>query len=205
MDNYDAYDSLDDRSDLSMEDEDILRVMRVRMNQALTVAQWWRDSELADNTDMYSGDQWTQEDMQRQNSNAQPIMTINVIKPTLDAIHGMAIQTNPSMKFIPRLTNQREEGFSDIMNHLAPYIEQNADAQMAYAYAFLDMLQCGVGAVETYFSYDTPPHNGNVCVNRVFPGFTFWDPGARAKNIIDANWVVVTRVTDKKTISDKYD
>ncbi len=198
------FDSNANRADLGMDDESIIRTMETRMNQALLVHQSWRDIEVKENFDVYSGNQWALEDVDRQISNNMPILTINRVKPVLKAIVGFAIQTNPDVTYAPRLNNDQQNEFKDMMNSAVKYLEQRGNSQMAYNLAFEDMLLCGVGVTDTVFNYDKPPHNGDYQVERVFPGFVFYDPAARAKNITDAEWVVRLKIVDRRIISEEY-
>ncbi len=187
-----------------IDDRDLINEMQVRMNQSLAVSQTWRQSEVMDNYAVYQGDQWLQEDTARQNANGAPLITINRVKPILKSIVGFEIQNRLDVKYVPRMNDAKQNGFVDVVSSTVRYLEQSTNALAQYSLAFEDMLISGIGATDTVFSYNRPPHNGDWQVMRVFPGFLFWDPAARAKNFIDSDFVTNVRVLDKDTIRQEY-
>lgn len=189
---------------LNMDDEDILREMEKRINENLMILQDWREIEVRESFAVYEGDQWIKEDIERQSSNAMPQITINRVKPVIKSIIGFGIQNALDIKYVARLNNPEQSGFKDVMNNAVRYIEQSTDAQMAYNLAMEDMFVCGVGATDTVFDYNKPPHNGDFKVERVFPAFLFWDPAARAKNLMDSDYVVRLKVVNRDIIRQEY-
>lgn len=189
---------------LDMDDEDILREMEKRINENLMILQDWREIEVRESFAVYEGDQWIKDDIERQASNAMPFITINRVKPVIKSIVGFGIQNSLDIKYVPRIDNSEQNGFKDVMNNAVRYIEQTTDAKMAYNLAMEDMFVCGVGATDTVFDYNKPPHNGDFKVERVFPAFLFWDPAARAKNLLDSDYVVRLKVVNRDIIRQEY-
>lgn len=190
---------------LGMEDdEEIIRVMEQRINESLMIEQDWRDVEVRESFAVYEGDQWVREDIERQKANGMPIVTINRVKPVIQSIVGFEIQNRLDVKYIPRLNNDSQNGFNDVLNNAVRYIEQNADADLEYTLAFQDMLICGVGATDTIMDYSNPPHDGEFKVERVMPAFLFWDPASRRKNKMDSDYVVRVKVVNKEIIKQEY-
>lgn len=190
--------------DFYIDDRDLINEMQVRMNQSLAVSQTWRQSEVMDNYAVFQGDQWLEIDSARQNAAGAPIINMNRVKPVLDSISGFEIQNRQDVKYIPRRNDPEQKGFQDVVANTVKYQLQSCNAQAEWSYAFRDMEICGIGAVDTVFSYDRPPHNGDFADKRIFPGFLFWDPAARAKNFVDSDFVTNIRVLDKETIKQEF-
>ena len=185
------------------DDEDIISRMEARLNESLTISQDWRQFEVRENFALFEGSQWTKEAVDRQTKNSLPIININRTAPVIEAICGYEQQNRMDIDYVPRMLNKEQEGYSDIMNASVKYIEQNAKAPSQYSLSFRDMLICGIGAIDTTLSYDNNP-DGDTVVERIFPAFLFWDNAARAKNIIDSDYVVRLKVMNQEAIQEEY-
>lgn len=186
------------------DDQQIIDEMEKRINENLMVEQDWRQTEVQESFAVYEGSQWCTDDVQRQEANGMPIITINRVKPIIQSIVGFEIQNRLNFKYIPRLNNIQQNGFNDILNNAVRYIEQKSDADLAYTLAFQDMLICGVGATDTLMDYTKPPYDGEFKVERVMPAFLFWDPASRAKNKLDSDYVVRLKVLNREIIRQEY-
>lgn len=184
-------------------DEEIINCLNEALDDNLTATQNWRQYEVRENYAMFEGNQWTRESYDRQAANAMPGITINRIAPILESICGFEIQNRLDIHYAPRLVEKDQRGFSDVVNNTVKYIEQNTKAQSQYSLSFKDMLLCGVGVTNTSINYDNN-QDGEVEVRRVFPAFVFWDITARAKNIVDANYVIEVKVQTKDLIAKEY-
>lgn len=185
-------------------DADIIRMMERRINENLVIEQTWRQIEVRDSLAVYEGDQWLEEDIKRQNANGMPIITINRVKPVIQSIVGFEIQNRLDVKYVPRINNQKQNGFADIVGNAVKYIEQKSNADLEYTLAFQDMLACGVGATDTLMDYTKPPHDGEFRVERVFPAFLFWDPASRRKNKMDSDYVIRLKVVNRNIIRQEF-
>src|SRR6185437_3555507 len=134
----------------------------------LLVTAWWRANEIRDNYGLYEGSQWLQEDYSRQLANNMPTRTINRIQTILDAIAGFEIQNRSEVKYVPRILSDQEQGFSDLANDGAKWIEDTSKYQMAKSLAFTDMLISGLGFIDVDINYDHNP-NGEAVAQRIFP------------------------------------
>lgn len=197
---------LDEQKELvGMEDdEEIIREMEKRINENLMIEQDWRQIEVRESFAVYEGDQWIKDDIERQNANGMPIITINRVKPVIQSIVGFEIQNRLDVKYVPRLNTEAQSGFNDVLNNAVRYIEQNTNADLEYTLAFQDMLICGVGATDTIMDYTNPPHDGEFKVERVMPAFLFWDPASRRKNKMDSDYVVRLKVVNRDIIRQEY-
>lgn len=185
------------------DDDDIVSRMEARLNETLTISQDWRQNEVRENFALFEGNQWLQETLENQIKNSMPVIVINRTSPVIESISGFEVQNRLEISYTPRLMNPEQSGYSDIMNNMVRYIEDNSRAPSQYSYAFKDMLICGVGATDTVVNYDNNP-DGEVVVERIFPAFLFWDCAARAKNIIDSDYVVRLKVLNQEVIQEQY-
>lgn len=185
-------------------DADIIRMMERRINENLVIEQTWRQIEVRDSLAVYEGDQWLREDLDRQLANGMPIVTINRVKPVIQSIVGFEIQNRLDVKYVPRLTIEKQQGFADVLGNAVKYIEQRSNADLEYTLAFQDMLITGVGATDTLMDYTLPPHDGEFRVERIFPAFLFWDPASRRKNKVDSDYVIRLKVVNRNIIRQEY-
>lgn len=185
-------------------DRDLINEMQVRMNQSLAVSQTWRQAEVMDNYAVFQGDQWLEIDSSRQNAAGAPIINLNRVKPVLDSIVGFEIQNRQEVKYLARRNDEMQTGFTDVVENVIRYQQESCNAVSQWSLAFQDMLICGIGAVDTVFDYNRPPHNGDFKDVRIFPGFLFWDPAARARNFTDSDFVTNVRILDKETIKNEF-
>lgn len=191
------------KNSFSLDDKDIQDALNTRMNQCWNIGNRWRQFELRENNAVFEGNAWSADGIARQNANSMPTIGINSTAPVIEAICGFEIQNRLDINYIPRLATPQDNGYSDIMNDATAYIQENSHAYVHYSHAFKNMLICGVGATDTTLCYDNNP-DGEVKVESVFPGFIFWDPAARAKNIMDAEFIIRTKVVSKETIQQMY-
>lgn len=186
-------------------DQDIIEIARRRFEQFLQISSWWRSNELQDSYGVYEGSaQWIEEDRLKQQADLMPVITINKTAPVVDSISGFEIQNRTEVQYVPRMTDEEQEGFSDMVNSSVEYIEQDSNVAHYNSLAFLDMLICGVGITNTNISYDFNP-DGEVRVERIFPGFGLWDIAARQKNLTDRNWNAVVKIVDEDTLKEELE
>lgn len=189
----------------SMDDKSIVSRINDCINQTLSVTETWRAREVNENFAMMEGElqQWAAKDIQTKQSDGTPYLSVNKILPVVNSIVGFEIQNRMESQYNPRLINEKQLGYNECLNRGKKYIEENTGADHQKTLAFRDMLICGVGATDTYLSYDNNP-DGEAVVERVFPGFLFWDVAARAKNLTDANWVLRLKFADSETLKQEY-
>jgi hypothetical protein len=184
-------------------DEDLLETFNTRISDAIDASETWRTREVAENFALFEGDQWAREALDRQVNNAMPAITINRTSPVLESICGFEINNRLEVDYAPRLINGAQESLNDAMNDTVDYIKENTHARYQESLAFKDMTISGVGCTDTMINYDNN-EDGEAIVERVFPGFLLWDIGARAKNILDADWVCKIKIIDRDKIYDEY-
>lgn len=182
-----------------LSNKEIILNAHQRIEDALAVTTWWRANEVRDNYNLIEGDQWLEEPYDRQNADGMPIRTINKLAPVIDAVSGFEIQNRTEIEYIPRIADNKDGTFSDILNDVVDYIESDSQSAFHNSQSFKDMLICGVGVTDTTIVYDNNP-DGEVKIERIFPYFVLWDVTSRAKNLEDANWVIRAKIVDKDSM-----
>lgn len=183
-----------------LSDDEIIKNAHEGIQENLLVTAWYRSTELRDNYALYEGSQWLDDDFDRQVANNQPIRTINRYATIVDAVSGFEIQNRSEVKFVPRLENLEQLGFTDIINDGIKWIEDSSQYSMQKSLAFTDMLIAGMGFVETSIDYYQNP-NGEAKCERIFPYFMLWDVTAREKNLRDANWICRAKIIDRDQLN----
>lgn len=184
-------------------DEMVIEKLERHLNETLTISQNWRQNEVKENFALFEGNQWTLEGTQRQAANGMPMITINRVAPVTEAICGYEMDNRLEIDLQPILANPEQEGFVDVAKNAIRYYDQKTLAKLQYSLAFKDMGICGVGAVSTDVGYNYN-YDGEMEKRRVFPGFLFWDPSARAKNLTDSNYITEIKAMDRSVLKEKY-
>lgn len=184
-------------------DEEFLIKFKKYINQSLLDLDTWRQVEVGENYALYEGDQWPQAELQRQLDNSMPALTINRTSPVLRSIFGFEINNRLEINYLSRTIMNREQTFDDVLNGVGSYIRQNARSEYQESIAFQDMIKCGVGCVDSYLSYDSNP-DGEFKSQRIFPAFMLWDSTARAKNLLDADWICKIKILPKEKLAEEY-
>lgn len=189
-----------------MDDIKILEELGERINRFTNSPAMlnWFMNEVKDSYIFDAGGQWSPDDLHNQQQLRFPSYVINKATPIIDAINGFQIQNRSRAKYQARMLSQ--EGFKDVVANTVAYIESDSNASFENSQAFRDMLVCGVGVTHSYLDYDNN-EDGDVVVDRIFPGFYMWDIAARAKNHKDSDWkAIATLITDNaaKQILDEH-
>lgn len=146
----------------------------------------------------YNADQMTYSDriqfMDTWGRKRRAIVNFNEVQPSVDAVAGFMAQNRRQAKAIARLNqNQGQQLYSKNMNALLDYHRERNNADQLESDQDLDMLVAGYGAIDTELSYDignaTTMPNGEVIKKNLNSSCVYWDPSAKAKNILDARWV----------------
>ena len=160
----------------------------------------WR-KEAEQDFDFVAGHQWDEEDLQRLQEQMRPTITINRIGPYTDSVAGMEIQNRQETRYIPRQLGS--SGVAELETGAAKWARDECDAEDEESDAFLDLVICGVGATQTTMSYDDDPE-GMPVVCRVDPLEILWDPNARRKNFMDAQYVIRCKDVPIETARDLF-
>lgn len=188
-----------------LSDEEILSTLNKRIGQCRLINERWRNSEVNENYALMEGEiqQWAGQDLQRQEKNGMPFISINKITPIINAIVGFEIQNRTKASYNAWIQNEQQLKFNEILNDIADWMDQESNGKYADSLALKDIFTCGMGVTDTKIDYTDNP-NGQVKEERIFPPFVFWDPTARAKNLLDANFVIRMVFLDDDQLRETY-
>lgn len=170
-------------------------------------AEWrlssgWLHNEVKESFAVYEGEThlealwgWQEENAltKRQNDH-KPCIAINKAAPVLDAISGFHRQNLTEVDYSPR--SMESDPKADVVNAGLKYIKTESSADFENSVTFDDMLKCGVGAIDSWISYDDKAF-GSVQKERIAPHLMGWDISARKRNFIDRNWNFKGVLVDK--------
>jgi len=176
-----------------------LQAHRDFTSSAPTVDEW--ADEARESYDMYAGDQWDQEDIDKLKEQERPATTFNRCGVVCDAVVGSEINNRQETRFIPR--EMGDVQVNEMLTGTAQWVRDECDAEDEESDAFNDLVICGMGWTETYLAYDEDP-DGKICVERVDPMDMWWDATARKKNLSDARWVMRVKLMPRSEAEAKW-
>lgn len=168
--------------DQQMDDgEDVLRQARAFNQRVITHWSDWRKEARTDFA-MVSGDQWDAEDKAKLVEMNRPVIVFNRVGPVIDSVAGLEVGNRQERRFIPR--EMGDVAVNEMLTAADAWARDECDAEDEESDAFLDMVICGLGVVETRMDYVEDP-DGQILIERVDPLECYPDPGARKRNLSD--------------------
>ncbi len=121
------------------------------------------------------------------------IVNFNKVQMNVDSVVGFMAQNRRQAKYVARVPkNQNQELYSKNMNALKEFHRGYTHADQLETEQDLDMMVDGYGAIDTELSYiignATKMPNGDILKKKLDSTCVYWDPSAKAGNIIDARW-----------------
>lgn len=185
---------------LDMPDEQLVGLIKKRYAMAESHTDDWR-REAKQLYAMVAGDQWEEEDRARMEESRRPVVTFNVSGKYVDAISGLQITNRQEVKYLPREVG--DAGVNELMTGAADWVRDQADAEDEESEAFVDLVTCGIGALEMSISFDDDPQ-GQIALDRVDPLEMYWDPRARKRNLRDARWLMRVKWMSEEEIIERW-
>lgn len=185
-----------------IEDTDLLTRIRGDFKDSRRHTVTWRAST-AESYKFIAGGrgQWDDQDVARLEENERPIITFNRIGPYIDAISGNEINSRHTIKYFPRTLGDAKK--NEVYTAAAKWVRDNCNAEDEESDAFVDVLACGMGWIETAMEYDTNA-DGDIVMNRVDPSQMFWDAKAKKRNLEDRRWQSRSEWMSKDDIESKW-
>lgn len=185
-----------------IEDTALLSRIRDDFKDARKHSSSWR-AESVESYKFIAGGrgQWNSEDVQTLEDNERPVISFNRIGPYIDAISGNEINSRHTIKYLPRTLGDTK--VNEVYTAAIKWVRDNCNAEDEESDAFVDVLACGMGWVETAMEYDVDP-DGKVVMNRTDPGQMFWDPSAKKRNLEDRRWNSRSEWMAKDEIEEKW-
>jgi len=145
--------------------------------------------------DYYDGNQHTPEDIQRAKDRNLPVVTVNLVAPTIDLILGMEARTRTdwvvkSDGTSGSLTTAQADGLSAKLNDA----ERNSHADQACADAYASQIKAGIGWVEVARSSN--PFDYRYRVQAVDRREIWWDMRGKDRLLSDARWLIRKKWND---------
>jgi hypothetical protein len=189
--------------DMKKDTQDVLAVMRKRLQMAISAFSESREDEL-DDLRFYAGSpdnhwQWpadvlaTRGAVQGQTINARPTLTINKLPQHVRQVTNDQRQNRPSGKVIPADDNADPE-VAEIYNGMVRHIEYISDADVAYDTACENQVAYGEGYIRILTEYcDDDTFDQDIKIARIRNSFSvYMDPTIQDPCGADAKWCFVT-------------
>ena len=185
-----------------IEDTDLLTRIKSDFKDARKHTVTWRAQTHASYRFIAGGrGQWDEADVYTLEENGRPVISFNRIGPYIDAISGNEINARHTIKYLPRTLGDSK--VNEVYTAAIKWVRDNCNAEDEESDAFVDVLSCGMGWVETAMEYDQDP-DGKIVMNRVDPSQMFWDPSAKKRNLEDRRWQSRSEWMEKDEVLAKW-
>lgn len=182
-----------------MTDDDLLDWMHEELQEAASRLGAWREAA-HDSYAFYANDQWSDEDRMALEEQGRAATVFNRASRTISAVSGQEIQNRQEVRYYPREIG--DAGVSEMMTNAARWVRDRALAEDEESEAFVDLLICGVGALN--YAIDADGSEPNIAIERIDPLSLLWDYTARKKNLRDAKWIAKIRLMEEGEILDAW-
>lgn len=179
---------------------DIVRFARNKLNEHKSATGDWR-TQAMDAFACVAGNQWDASAREQLEADQRPVFTFNRVASFIRGICGLESSTRNQVQLFAR--ENSDSGATDVYNAAVRYVREGCDADDEESDAFKDMLICGLGWTETYFSTEESAE-GNIIIERVDPMHMRWDPSARKRGLADRRWCARVKYLPYSTIEDVW-
>lgn len=148
----------------------------------------WR-KEAREDFEFYSGDQWSEEDLNVLRAKMRPAMTFNRVGPLVNAIVGSEINNRREVRYIPREAGDAQA--NEVLTNAVEWFRDQTEAEDEDSDAFEDAVICGMGWTDTRLDFEDEP-DGSPKITRMDTLKMAWDCNAVKPNLQDAErlWYV---------------
>lgn len=152
----------------------------------------------------YDSNQHSAQDIALAQERGLPVVTVNLVAPTINLVLGMEAQTRGDWVVKPDgsqggLTSLQADGLSMLVND----VERNAHADDACAEAYASQIKAGIGWIET--SKNSNPFEYPYRVGFVDRREVWWDMRAKDKLLKDCRWLMRRKWNDVDVLQAKLD
>lgn len=166
------------------DDASIVKTIRDRWEESKKGLGDWR-SEAKESYAFRSGDQWTQQDLDKLKAANRPAVTFDRIGAMVNAVHGLEVNNRQELRYYPR--GEGDAKVNEDLTAAAKWARDECFAEDEESEAFEDAIICGVGCTETRMDYEEDA-DGKIIVERKDPLHMFWDPSAKRRCLEDAKY-----------------
>ena len=196
-------------------DDEVLSVMRKRLDMAIAAYSDSREDQL-DDLRFVAGspdNQWqwpadvlqTRGSVQGQTINARPCLTINKLPQHVKQVTNDQRQNRPSGKVIPA-NDDADEEVAEILDGIVRHIEYMSDADVAYDTACENQVEHGEGYFRLLTDYcDDDSFDQDIRIGRIRNPFSvYMDPTIQDPCGSDAQWCFVTQDMTKEEFEHQF-
>lgn len=145
------------------------------------VSEWRKQAR--EDFEFYSGEQWSQEDMNVLRDQKRPAMVFNRVAPLVNAVVGSEINNRREVQYIPREVGDAQA--NEILTSAGEWFRDQTGAEDEESDAFEDAVICGMGWTDTRLDFEEEP-DGVPKVARLDPLKMGWNCNAVKPNLEDA-------------------
>lgn len=195
-----------------MKDSDVAKLFKKQWKQSKSgLSDQYTNTKTT--IEFYNGDTMSYEDriqfIDDIGERKRALVQFNKVQPNVDSVVGFMAQNRRMARYIARQNDsQKQNLYSKNMNALYDYHRENVNADQVETDIDADMMINGYGMTDTDLSYimgnSTTDPNGEMVKVRIDPERGYWDPQARAKNNLDANWAGYWEDYDLKDALDLF-
>lgn len=178
--------------DVTMNNDDIIKLARQRLSEAVVWDESNRD-EAFDDLENLAGRQWDDEMKSAREADSRPCLTINRLPQFARQVTGDIRRMNPATNVIPADSDASKD-VADVIEGLVRHIEQRSDGSAVYEQAAESAAQCGMGYWRILAEYeDDLSFNQEIRIKRVHNPFSvYFDPASREPTREDSRYCFIT-------------
>lgn len=182
------------------EDQDLLRLIRERFNQAVEFESVNRQERLDDIRFARLGDQWPEYAKYDRNrpGKERPMLVVNRLLQFRDRVVNEIRQNTPSIRIRPA-TSGADQDTAEVLMGIIHHIQDNSNAAMAYDTAVEWQVDTGLGyiRVRNDWSSDTS-FDQEIYIDRIPDPFkVYYDPHSKSPDGSDAEWAIIAEEIPK--------
>lgn len=150
--------------------------------------------------DYYDHKQWTSKDAETLRKRRQPVITRNRIKPKVDFLKGVELQTRTDPKASPRTPG--DDNAATVATDAVRFVYDQTKFPKTKSDVFENLTIEGTGGAEVYCK---PGKNGvDICIRRYHWDRLGWDPHSREKDFSDSRYRYAVAWMDYDQAAERY-
>jgi hypothetical protein len=186
----------------SKENEKLIKLALKRFESAQQAESSNRERATSDD-EFAAGHQWTQVEINQRNGS--PVLTINRIAGTLKQIRGDQRKSKPSIKIRP-VDGASDPQVAKILQGIIKNIESTSDAESAWDTAFDQAIEGGWGYFRINTGYtDDDVFEQDITIERIVNRFAVhFDPSYIRVDASDAQYCFISEFLSKEEFDEQY-
>ncbi len=157
-------------------------------------ADW--EKQVNEDIEIYNGKIWDKNDADAVKRRLQPVYEINLIRPGIQQLVSQIVASKPNFRALPR--EDSDAGMSSAMSGLGSFIWDNNNGNMKLAKGVEDCEVTGMMILHGYIS------NGDFKISVLDNRTVYIDPNSKEEDAGDAAHIIISALSTKEQIQDKY-